>query len=301
MDFLFANVRTKVKGPKSADPPDTIMTMELTNDIDQLRRIANGLRIDILNTLARSGSGHTGGSLSAIDILTALYFSRMKHSPSLTHLEGRDRFVLSKGHAAPALYVTLAECGYFEKSHLLSLRKLNAILSGHPFAPSTPGVEVSTGSLGQGLSMANGMAMAAKLQKESGTVFCMMGDGECQEGQIWEAAMTSAHYRLDNIVGILDNNGLQIDGFVNEVMGIEPIGQKWSAFGWEVIEIDGHDMDAITEAIDQARQVKGRPALIWAHTVKGKGVSFMENKAKYHGVTPSPEELEKALTELGES
>lgn len=272
--------------------------MKLVNDAGELKKIARDLRVDILKMLAASGSGHTGGSLSAIDILTALYFGRMNHGPDMPKDSDRDIFVLSKGHAAPALYAVLANCGYFDKSHLGSLRQLNAMLSGHPYSLSTPGVEVSTGSLGQGLSMANGIAMAFRLDKRKGTVFCMMGDGETQEGQIWEAAMTASHRKLDNVVGILDNNGLQIDGWVRDVKGIEPIGDKWRAFGWEVIEIDGHDMPAILSAIDKAVAVKGKPSLIWAHTVKGKGVSFMENKASFHGLAPTQDELAKALVEL---
>lgn len=272
--------------------------MERTDDACELKKIANRLRIDILEMLSNAGSGHTGGSLSAIDILTALYYSRMDHSPDYEREKERDRFVLSKGHAGPALYAVLADCGYFDKSHLFSLRKLNAILSGHPFAPTTPGVEVSTGSLGQGLSMANGLAMVGKLDGRMGTVFCMIGDGECQEGQIWEAAMTAAHYNLGNMVAILDNNGLQIDGAVKDIMGIEPIGEKWASFGWEVFEIDGHDMPSILDAIDRAVGVTDKPSLIWAHTVKGKGVSFMENKVKYHGAVPNSEELEKAIAEI---
>ncbi len=272
--------------------------MKLTNDVEELNKIARELRIDILTMLNKAVSGHSGGSLSAIDILTALYFGRMKHDPAMSVEEDRDKFVLSKGHGAPALYAVLAKCAYFERSQLNSLRKLNAMLSGHPFSPSTPGVEVSTGSLGQGLSMANGMALANKLDGKKGHVFCMMGDGENQEGQVWEAAMTSAHYGLDNVVAILDHNGLQIDGAVSDIMGVEPLDKKWAAFGWEVIEIDGHDMAAILDAIDRALAVKGKPALILAHTVKGKGVSFMENKAEYHGVPPSDDELKIALEEL---
>jgi len=272
--------------------------MKLTNDVDELKNIARELRIDILTMLNRAVSGHSGGSLSAIDILTALYFGKMNHGPAMGAEEDRDKFVLSKGHGAPALYAVLAKCGYFERGELNSLRKLNAMLSGHPFAPSTPGVEVSTGSLGQGLSMANGMALANKLDGKKGNVFCMMGDGENQEGQVWEAAMTSAHYGLDNVVAILDHNGLQIDGAVSDIMGVEPLDKKWAAFGWEVIEIDGHDMTAILDAIDRALAVKGKPALLLAHTVKGKGVSFMENKAEYHGVPPSDDELKIALEEL---
>lgn len=272
--------------------------MKRIEDCEELAIIANELRIDILEMLHESGSGHTGGSLSAIDILTALYFSRMKHKPGQENGADRDRFVLSKGHGAPALYATLARCGYFDKSELGTLRKLGSMLSGHPFSPSTPGVEITTGSLGQGLSMANGMALGLKLDQCKSVVYCLMGDGETQEGQVWEAAMTAAHYKLDNLVAILDNNGLQIDGFIKNVMGIEPIGDKWRSFGWEVIETDGHNMSALLDSIDKALAVKGKPSLIWAHTVKGKGVSFMENKANYHGVAPSAEELEKAIKEL---
>ncbi len=275
--------------------------MELTNNIDQLNEIARQLRIDIVRMLNESGSGHPGGSLSSIDIITALYFSKMNHDPMYDDDTDRDKFVLSKGHCAPALYVALAHCGYFDKKHLMTLRKIHSILSGHPFAPYTPGVEVSTGSLGQGLSMANGMALAGKLDGRKGNVYCMLGDGEIQEGQIWEAAMSAAHYKLDNMIAILDNNGLQIDGPVKEIMGIEPIREKWEAFGWAVTEIDGHDMSAILDAIDWANAVKGKPAIIWAHTVKGKGVSFMENKVAFHGVTPTDEELEIALVELGQA
>ena len=271
----------------------------MTNDIGQLKAISKNLRKDILTMLFASGSGHPGGSLSAIDILTALYFSRMRHSPQgQPGASGRDRFVLSKGHGAPALYAVLAECGYFDKKHLGSLRKANSILSGHPYSLSTPGVEVCTGSLGQGLSAANGMALAMRLDGDPGRVFCLMGDGETQEGQVWEAAMTGAHYKLDKVTAILDNNGLQIDGAVAQVKGIEPIGDKWRAFGWEVIEIDGHDFTAILDALDKAGQVTGKPTLIWAHTIKGKGVSFMENKVAFHGVTPTKDELAKALAEL---
>ena len=272
--------------------------MTLIDDVEELRKIARDLRVDILKMLSESGSGHSGGSLSAIDILTALYFSKMKHGPELGKDEDRDRFVLSKGHGAPALYAVLAKCGYFDKSNLHSLRKMNAMLSGHPYAPSTPGVEVSTGSLGQGLSMANGMALAGRLNGWKGKVYCMLGDGETQEGQVWEAAMTSAHYKLDNVIAILDNNKLQIDGPVQDVKNIEPIGDKWRAFGWDVCEIDGHDFPSILNALDRTAAAKGRPSLIWAHTVKGKGVSFMEGKASWHGVTPSADELERALSEL---
>lgn len=256
------------------------------------------MRIDILTMLNAAGSGHSGGSLSCIDILVALYFSAMKHSPSAAKGDVRDKFVLSKGHGAPALYAVLAEAGYFDKSELAKLRKLKSSLSGHPFSRSTPGVEVTTGSLGQGLSQANGIALANRLNGLDTNIFCLLGDGETQEGQVWEAAMTASHYKLDKVIAILDNNQLQIDGKVEDVMGIEPIGEKWRSFGWEVDEIDGHDMKAILSAIDKAKKNVGKPTLIRARTVKGKGVSFMEGNAGWHGTVPNDEQLAEAIKEI---
>jgi len=270
-----------------------------TEDLNALRGIARGIRVEILNMIHAAGTGHPGGSLSSVEILVSLYFSRMNHSPEYQKRADRDKFVLSKGHGAPALYAVLAECGYFPKEKLAQLRQMNSMLSGHPYAPSTPGVEITTGSLGQGLSQANGLALAGRLNGHSSNVYCLMGDGETQEGQIWEAAMTAAHYRLGSMIAFLDNNELQIDGFVKDVMGIEPIGKKWEAFGWHVQEIDGHDFGQIFAAIDAAKKVKDQPSLIWCHTVKGKGVSFMERLAKWHGTAPNAEELKKALAELG--
>ncbi|MBF0169751.1 MAG: transketolase [Nitrospinae bacterium] len=272
--------------------------LERTDDVAALSAIARDLRIDILTMLNASGSGHSGGSLSAIDILTALYFSRMDHSPLYPRGKDRDRFVLSKGHAAPALYAALARAGYFDRSHLLSLRKLNAMLSGHPFAPSTPGVEISTGSLGQGLSLAVGMALAGRLDGWKKSVFAMTGDGELQEGQVWEAAMAAAHYKLDNLVAFVDHNGLQIDGAVAEVMGVDPVDEKFAAFGWATRTVNGHDMAEILDAIDWGVAQKGKPSVIVAMTVKGKGVSFMEGKASWHGTAPSDEQLAAAIAEL---
>jgi len=269
-----------------------------TDNLNELGEIARRMRIDILKMLHAAGSGHTGGSLSCIDILVALYFSVMKHSPKDAKGDKRDKFVLSKGHGAPALYAVLAESGYFDKSELLKLRKMKSSLSGHPFSRSTPGVEVTTGSLGQGLSQANGIALADRLNGFDTNVFCVMGDGEIQEGQVWEAAMTAAHYKLDKVIAFIDNNQLQIDGKVEDVMGVEPISDKWRSFGWEVDEIDGHDIGAILGAIDKARKSVGKPTLIRARTVKGKGVSFVEGKAGWHGKTPNDEELEMALKEL---
>lgn len=268
-------------------------------DIGKLKEIARNIRKDILIMLANAGSGHTGGSLSATDIVTALYFSKMRHDPWNPKWPERDRFILSKGHAAPLLYAVLARSGYFDRKELMTLRRLGSRLQGHPDCKVLPGVEMSTGSLGQGLSIGNGIAMAGKLNKNNYRVYVLLGDGENQEGQVWEAAMTAAHYRLDNLCAILDRNGLQIDGQVEEVMSIEPIVDKWRAFGWDVLEIDGHDMNQILLAFDKAEGTKGKPTMVIAHTIKGKGVSFFEGKVEYHGIAPTKEELERALAELG--
>jgi transketolase len=272
--------------------------MNTTKDIEELREITRKVRADILTMLNQAGSGHTGGSLSAADILTVLYFSKMKHNPKNPKWEDRDRFVLSKGHAAPALYAVLARCRYFNPEALNSLRKLGSILQGHPDMNTTPGVEISTGSLGQGLSIANGMALGLKLDKKNTRVYVLMGDGEIEEGQIWEAAMSAAHYKIDNLCALLDYNGLQIDGPVKEIMNVDPLPDKWKAFGWHVFEIDGHDIEAILDAFHKAEKIKGKPSIIICNTIKGKGVSFFENKVEYHGVAPTDEELEGALKEL---
>jgi transketolase len=266
-----------------------------------LQEKARRLRVDIVNTLHRSKSGHTGGSLSVIDLLTVLYFHTMRHDPANPGWPDRDRLVLSKGHAAPAQYVALADAGYFPREDLSMLRRLGSHLQGHPDSKGTPGVEVCTGSLGQGLSMANGMALALRLDGKPSRVYAVLGDGELQEGQVWEAAMAAAHYGLDNLCILVDANGLQIDGDVTAVMNVEPIGDKFRAFGHHVLEIDGHDIEAIASALEAAQQVKERPTTIIARTVKGKGVHFFENKAAYHGVTPSDEELPRALECLGEN
>jgi len=267
--------------------------------IADLEEKARRLRVSIVRTLHKSQSGHTGGSLSAIDMVCALYFHKMRHNPEEPAWDGRDRFVLSKGHAAPALYVTLAECGYFPVEDLMMLRRLGSHLQGHPDSKGTPGVDVCTGSLGQGLSMANGMALGLKLDGKDNRVYAVLGDGELQEGQIWEAAMAAAHYKSDNLCALIDANGLQIDGDVAKVMNVASIPDKFRAFGWNVIEIDGHDMGQIVRALDEAETLKGAPTAIVATTVKGKGVSFFENKAAYHGVTPNDEELPEALKCLG--
>jgi transketolase len=267
-------------------------------DIDSLREKATHLRETILKMLTGAGSGHTGGSLSATDIVSALYFYEMRHDPEKPEWTERDRFILSKGHAAPLLYAALASCGYFDKKLLGTLRKIGSPLQGHPCSKKLPGVEISTGSLGQGLSIANGIALGFKLDKKSSRVYCLLGDGEIQEGQIWEAAMSAAHFKLDNLCAIIDNNGLQIDGHCCDVMQIEPIVQKWQAFGWHVIDIDGHDMHSIVNALQEARTIQQKPAMIVARTIKGKGVSFFEGKVQYHGLAPTDEELEMALKEL---
>jgi transketolase len=267
--------------------------------VRELEQTARNLRVEILKMLNIARSGHTGGSLSAIDVLTVLYFHAMRHDPSNPAWEDRDRFVLSKGHAAPALYACLAEAGYFSRDDLKTLRRFGSHLQGHPDMNKTPGVEVCTGSLGQGLSQAVGLALAARLQGKSSRIFSLLGDGEVQEGQIWEAAMAAAHYRLDNLCVILDHNGLQIDGEVAKVMNVAPLGPKFLAFNWHVLEVDGHDIQAICRALDDAGQCKERPTMIIARTVKGKGVPFFEHKASYHGVPPSDEELVRALEHLG--
>lgn len=275
------------------------MSFTLSNDIAYLKQRARDVRIEILKMLTISGSGHTGGSLSGADILTALYFFKMRHKPDAPDWRERDRFILSKGHAAPLLYAVLALTGYFDKALLATLRKIDSPLQGHPSSRMLKGVEVSTGSLGQGLSISNGIAMGLKLDGLDSRVYCLVGDGELQEGQIWEAAMTSSHYRLDNLCVVIDNNGLQIDGFCDDVMKVEPIDDKWKGFGWNVIDIDGHDMVQVTDALDRAEEEKGRPTVIVARTVKGKGVSFFEGRAEYHGLAPTSDELARALVEIG--
>lgn len=264
-----------------------------------LKDIARNIRKDIVSMIHTSKSGHPGGSLSAVEILTALYFDEMNIDPNNCKMEDRDRFVLSKGHAAPVLYATLAHKGYFDRDELNGLRKINRMLQGHPDMKGTPGVDMSTGSLGQGFSVACGMAMASKLDNAPWRVYTLLGDGEVQEGIVWEAAMSAAHYKLDNMVAFLDYNGLQIDGKNEDVMNIGPIVDKFKAFGWNVIEIDGHDFDQIFAALDMAKEAVGKPTMIVAKTIKGKGISFMENEAGWHGAAPNDNDLEIALADLG--
>ena len=266
--------------------------------VARLRRIALQLRRDVLKMTTKAGSGHPGGSLSAADIITALYFHHLRHDPKNPKWEDRDRFILSKGHSCPVLYAALARCGYFPVEELWRLRKIGSMLQGHPDMLKTPGVEASTGNLGQGLSIGIGMALAARLDRKDYRVYVMLGDGELDEGQVWEAAMAASHFRLNNITAIVDYNGLQLDGFTEDIMSLEPLAEKWRAFGWHTIEIDGHNMRQILDALDMAVMVKGKPTAIIAHTVKGKGVSFMENRVEFHGKALTEEQLRKALEEL---
>jgi len=265
-----------------------------------LKEKANLLRQDIIEMISIAGSGHPGGSLSSADILACLYFNVLRHNPKDPEWEDRDRFVLSKGHVCPLLYSALARCGYFPLEELKTLRKINTHLQGHPDSQKTPGVEISTGSLGQGISTAVGMALAGKIDKKSYRVYVLIGDGEIEEGEVWEAAMSASHYKLNNLCAILDYNGLQIDGPIKEVMNSEPIPEKWCSFGWHTIEIDGHDILEILNAFEEAEQIKDKPTIIIAHTIKGKGVSFMENVVEFHGKAPTEQEAKIALNELKE-
>ena len=266
--------------------------------VKALEKKALGFRRDILEMTYAAGSGHPGGSLSAIDIITVLYLHAMRIDSKNPHWPDRDRFVLSKGHCVPALYAVLADLGFFPREELLRLRKLGCMLQGHPDMVMTPGVEMSTGSLGQGLSVSCGMALAARLDAKDYRVYCMIGDGESQEGNIWAGAMLAAHKRLSNLTGILDRNGLQIDGTTEHIMSLEPLSEKWRSFGWNVLEIDGHDISQIISALELAKETKDKPTMIVAKTVKGKGISFMENQLAYHGRALTSEEMDRAREEL---
>jgi len=265
--------------------------------VEELKNKAKKIRRLIIQMLAKAGSGHPGGSLSSTDLITALFFSQMRIKPSEPGWPERDRFHLSKGHCCPLLYAVLSELGYFPTEQLFTLRQLGSILQGHPDR-RTPGVEVASGSLGQGLSVAIGMSLAARIDRKDYRVYCLLGDGETQEGNVWEAAMSASHYKCDNLCAILDNNGLQIDGKIKDIMNLEPLKDKWTAFGWHTIEIDGHNMRQILGAYEEAKTIKGKPSIIIAHTIKGKGVSFMENVLDFHGRAPTKEEAERALKEL---
>jgi transketolase len=266
--------------------------------IDELKRMAGIIRCDIIEMICTAGAGHPGGSLSAADILTALYFRLMRIDPKNPGWPDRDRFILSKGHACPVWYAALAERGYFDKSHLATLRRLNSILQGHPDMHKTPGIDMTVGSLGHGMSAGLGMALSARLRQKDYHTWVVVGDGESQEGSIWEAAMAAAKWKLDNFTVILDRNHLQNDGCVDDEMPIEPVADKWRAFGWHVDAIDGHNMEQVVAALEAARERKGLPTLILAETVKGKGVSFMENVADWHGKAPCQREADQALDEI---
>lgn len=265
---------------------------------EELPLKAKEIRADIIRMLAEAGSGHPGGSLSCTDILTALYFHLANHDPKNPKWENRDRIILSKGHGAPALYAALAHAGYFDKKLLLTLRKLGSPLQGHPDLRRLPGLEASTGSLGQGLSVGLGHALARRLDKRHYMTYVIMSDGEMNEGQTWEAAMCAAHHRADHLTLILDYNKFQLDDSVQKICDMEPMAGKWQNFNWHVQEIDGHNMKQIVAAVKEAQEVRGRPSIIVAHTIKGKGVSFMENNNHFHGVAPTKQEAEKALAEL---
>jgi transketolase len=266
--------------------------------VEELKRMAATIRCDIIEMVHIAGSGHPGGSLSATDIVTALYFRVMRVDPKNPDWPDRDRFILSKGHACPVWYAALAERGYYDKSHLGTLRQLNSILQGHADMLKTPGVDMTVGSLGQGFSAGLGMALSGKLRKKGYHVWVIIGDGEMQEGAVWEAAMAGAKWKLDNLTTILDLNGLQNDDFVDDIMPIYPVPDKWRAFNWHVIEIDGHNMEEVVSALETAKTIKGKPTIIVAHTVKGKGVSFMENVAAWHGQAPSVEQMDQAIAEI---
>ena len=274
-------------------------TEEIKLEKQLLQEHAKNIRCNIIKMVADAKSGHPGGSLSAADILSVLYFNEMDITKENAGSIERDRFVLSKGHASPLLYATLAEKGIIEEEELKSFRRINSKLQGHPNMNYVKGVDMSTGSLGQGISCAVGMALANKIQEKSHRIYTLLGDGECEEGQVWEAAMSAAHYELDNLVAIVDFNGLQIDGDIKKVMNPTPIDKKFEAFNWYVIEINGHEIEEIKKALEEAKTVKGKPTMILAHTIKGKGVSFMENNAGWHGSAPNGEQRVQALKELG--
>jgi len=272
----------------------------MTQKIKELKKKAINIRKDILIMLEEAKSGHTGGSLSEVEILLALYGYKLKYDPKKPEWDMRDRFILSKGHGCPGLYAVLADAGFFPKKELMTLRKLGSRLQGHPQL-GLPGLEISSGSLGQGLSIANGIALGLRLDNKPCRVYCLIGDGEANEGQIWEAAMTAAHYNLDNLCVIMDRNRFQIDGLCCDVKDMLQMKMRWNAFGWHAIEIDGHDIEKVMNALDEAESVKKKPTIIIADTVKGKGVSFIEHNNKYHGTAPKKADLERALEELAEA
>lgn len=271
-------------------------------EIKRLKEMCKSVREDIVTMTHDAGSGHPGGSLSAVEIMTVLYFGGiMQVDPENPDWEDRDRFILSKGHVAPVVYSVLARRGFFPVSAMKTLRRMGSILQGHPHMASTPGLDCSAGSLGQGLSVANGIAMAFRKKQKKQRVYCLMGDGELQEGQIWEAAMTAPQHKLDNVCAIVDYNHVQLDGTIEEIKDLGDLALKWKAFGWNVIETDGNDIASVMDAFELAKTIKGRPSLILAHTIKGKGVSFMENDCNWHGTAPDDEQLAAALKEIREA
>jgi len=273
--------------------------MMVHNDIPVLEKKAKKLRRDVLEMVYRAKSGHLGGSFSMIDVLTALFYHEMQYDVQNPKKPDRDRFILSKGHTAPALYAILADVGFFPENLLInSYRRMNSVLQGHPDMKKTPGIEMTSGSLGIGLSAANGMAMGNRYQDIRSRIYCMLGDGEIEEGQIWEAAAAAAHYQLDNLIAFIDKNGLQNDDTTFKVKNLFDLADKWSAFGWHVIEINGHDFNEIIDAIDKAKEIKHKPVMIICNTIKGKGVSFMENVIEFHGKTPTEDEYKQAMKEL---
>ncbi len=273
--------------------------MKKTKKVEDLAAICRTTRRQIIQMITAAKSGHPGGSLSSVEILVTLFFDKLRHDPNNPSWEDRDRFILSKGHAAPVYYSVLAQCGYTPADELNNLRKLGSVYQGHPDMRFIPALEASTGSLGQGLSIGLGMALAAKLDNSPSRTYVVLGDGEIQEGQIWEAAMFGAFHKVDNIVAIVDYNRIQLDGFVKDIMDLEPLTEKWKSFGWHVLDIDGHSIPALQAAYEEAEKTKGKPTCIVANSVKGKGVSFMEDNPKYHGVAPSQQEMETALQEIG--
>jgi len=272
--------------------------MASKDEINELRGVANEIRRLSLQMIAKSGAGHPGGSLSITDVITALYFKEMRVDPANPLWEDRDRLVLSKGHASPPLYVALAKRGFFDESHLMTFDQIDSILQGHPDMSKTPGIDMSTGSLGQGLSAGQGIALGAKMKNRNFRVYVILGDGECQEGQVWEAALSAPRFGLDNLTAIIDYNKVQLASSLADSIPLEPLEDKWRAFGWHVVSINGHDMGAILSAIEEARNTKGKPTVILANTIKGKGVSFMEHRYEWHARAPNADELEKALNEL---
>lgn len=290
---------TRMNPPTHAESKTITGAPLMGRDLDALSDTARRLRRDVLETIFRAGSGHPGGSFSEMDILVSLYHGGiLRYAPDEPDHPDRDYFILSKGHASPGLYSVLADAGFFPRENLWKFRKFGALLQGH-VDRKIPGIEMSAGSLGMGLGYANGIALAQKLDGKENQVYVVLGDGECQEGNVWESALSAAHRGLDNVTAILDANRVQIDGFVEDVKRMDPFADKWRAFGWRVIEIDGHDYEDIFHAFDTARATRGRPTIIICHTIKGKGVSFMENKAEYHGRALKPDEMEKAMVDLG--